>query len=66
MAAAKRDFITFNYYSSDTVKSCLQDKHIEQCQLAITDEVELFGYCPWSAIDLSAPSGSKQTFGSVL
>ena len=27
-------------------------KHIEQIQLAITDGVEMMGYCPWSAIDL--------------
>ena len=27
-------------------------KHIEQAKLAITDGVNLIGYCPWSAIDL--------------
>lgn len=28
------------------------EKHIEQIKWAITDGVEVFGYCPWSAIDL--------------
>ncbi len=27
-------------------------KHIQQCGLAIKDGVNLFGYLPWSAIDL--------------
>lgn len=27
-------------------------KHIQQARLAITDGVDLIGYCPWSAIDL--------------
>ena len=26
--------------------------HIEQVKLAITDGVEMMGYCPWSALDL--------------
>lgn len=32
--------------------------HIDQIQLALTDGVDVFGFCPWSAIDLvSYPSG---------
>ncbi len=26
--------------------------HINQLRLAVTDGVEVMGYCPWSAIDL--------------
>jgi 6-phospho-beta-glucosidase len=41
-------------------------KHIEQCQLAITDGVKLFGYCPWSAIDLvSTHQGVSKRYGFV-
>ncbi|MXO80520.1 family 1 glycosylhydrolase, partial [Paenibacillus sp. OT2-17] len=41
-------------------------KHIKQCQLAITDGVELFGYCPWSAIDLvSTHQGVSKRYGFV-
>ena len=41
-------------------------KHIKQCQLAITDGVELFGYCPWSAIDLvSTHQGSSKRYGFI-
>jgi 6-phospho-beta-glucosidase len=42
-------------------------QHIEQMQLAITDGVDLFGYCPWSAIDLiSTHSGAKKRYGFVF
>src|SRR5699024_4457630 len=35
-------------------------QHIEQIQLAITDGVEVFGFSPWSAIDLvSTHQGSS-------
>ncbi len=41
-------------------------KHIEQAHLAITDGVELIGYCPWSAIDLiSTHEGFKKRYGFV-
>jgi len=41
-------------------------KHLEQAQLAITDGVELFGYCPWSAIDLvSTHQGSSKRYGFI-
>ncbi len=41
-------------------------RHIEQLQLAITDGVELFGYCPWSAIDLvSTHSGAAKRYGFI-
>jgi 6-phospho-beta-glucosidase len=41
-------------------------KHIEQAKLAITDGVKLFGYCPWSAIDLvSTHEGCRKRYGFV-
>ncbi|MEK4951341.1 glycoside hydrolase family 1 protein [Bacillus sp. FSL W8-1127] len=41
-------------------------KHLEQCQLAITDGVELFGYSPWSAIDLvSTHQGINKRYGFI-
>ena len=41
-------------------------KHIEQAKLAITDGVELLGYCPWSAIDLiSTHQGFKKRYGFI-
>jgi len=41
-------------------------KHLEQAQLAITDGVELFGFCPWSAIDLvSTHQGSSKRYGFI-
>ncbi|MCP3744775.1 glycoside hydrolase family 1 protein [Paenibacillus jamilae] len=41
-------------------------KHIEQIQLAITDGVEVFGFCPWSAIDLvSTHQGSSKRYGFI-
>lgn len=41
-------------------------KHIEQAKLAITDGVKVFGYCPWSAIDLvSTHEGCKKRYGFI-
>ena len=41
-------------------------KHIEQIQLAITDGVEMMGYCPWSAIDLiSTHEGAVKRYGFI-
>ncbi len=40
--------------------------HIQQMQLAITDGVEMMGYCPWSAIDLiSTHEGMKKRYGFI-
>lgn len=40
--------------------------HIEQMRLAITDGVEMMGYCPWSAIDLiSTHEGMKKRYGFI-
>jgi len=41
-------------------------RHIEACQLAMEDGVMLFGYCPWSVIDLlSSHQGFKKRYGFV-
>lgn len=41
-------------------------KHIEQIQLAITDGVEMMGYCPWSALDLvSTHEGIVKRYGFI-
>ncbi len=41
-------------------------RHLEQIQLAITDGVDVFGYCPWSALDLvSTHSGAAKRYGFV-
>ena len=41
-------------------------RHIEQLQLAISDGVDLFGYCPWSAIDvISTHSGASKRYGFI-
>ncbi|MBB5326067.1 6-phospho-beta-glucosidase [Anoxybacillus tepidamans] len=41
-------------------------EHIKQAQLAITDGVDLIGYCPWSAIDLvSTHQGISKRYGFI-
>jgi len=41
-------------------------KHIEQARLAVDDGVDLFGYCPWSAIDLiSTHQGFSKRYGFI-
>lgn len=41
-------------------------KHIIQMRLAITDGVEMIGYCPWSAIDLiSTHEGMRKRYGFI-
>lgn len=42
------------------------EQHIEQVQLAISDGIEVFGYCPWSAIDLvSTHQGCSKRYGFI-
>ncbi len=41
-------------------------QHIKQIQLAISDGAKVFGYCPWSAIDLiSTHEGMKKRYGFI-
>lgn len=40
--------------------------HLEQLQLALTDGVDIFGYCPWSALDLvSTHQGYAKRYGFI-
>ncbi|WP_158372824.1 glycoside hydrolase family 1 protein [Cellulosimicrobium cellulans] len=40
--------------------------HVEQIQEAITDGVDVLGYCPWSALDLvSTHQGMRKRYGFV-
>ncbi|BDI22590.1 glycoside hydrolase family 1 protein [Herbiconiux sp. L3-i23] len=42
------------------------EQHIRQIQYAITDGVEVMGYCPWSAIDLiSTHQGIRKRYGFI-
>ena len=41
-------------------------QHITQMRLAISDGVEMMGYCPWSAIDLvSTHEGIRKRYGFI-
>lgn len=41
-------------------------EHLKACELAIEDGVELFGYCPWSVMDLlSSHQGFKKRYGFI-
>lgn len=41
-------------------------EHIKQMRLAISDDVEMMGYCPWSAIDLiSTHEGMRKRYGFI-
>ncbi len=41
-------------------------RHIEQIQLAVSEGVEMMGYCPWSAIDLvSTHEGIVKRYGFI-
>ena len=50
----------------DGYRSEYLEAHIRQMRLAITDGVELMGYCPWSAIDLvSTHQGYGKRYGFI-
>jgi 6-phospho-beta-glucosidase len=41
-------------------------RHIEQIQWAISDGVDVFGYCPWAAIDvISTHQGCSKRYGFI-
>lgn len=41
-------------------------QHIEQIQYALSDGIEVFGYCPWAAIDLiSTHQGASKRYGFI-
>ena len=42
------------------------EKHLKQMKLAITDGVEVMGYCPWAAIDVvSTHQGYQKRYGFI-
>lgn len=50
----------------DTARIDYLRRHIEQIALAVTDGVEVLGYCPWSAIDLiSTHQGCSKRYGFI-
>ena len=41
-------------------------EHLQQMRLAITDGVEMLGYCPWAAIDVvSTHQGYRKRYGFI-
>lgn len=60
------DELTANEKVHDVYRIDYLRKHLEQCRLAIGDGVQLFGYCPWSFMDLlSTTSGFRKRYGFV-
>lgn len=62
----QEDILTEEGTIHDDYRINYLETHIEQLELAIDDGVELFGYCPWSAIDLiSTHEGFRKRYGFV-
>lgn len=41
-------------------------EHLQQMRLAITDGVQILGYCPWAAIDVvSTHQGYRKRYGFI-
>ena len=50
----------------DTYRIDFIRDHLRQMQLAITDGVEMIGYCPWAAIDVvSTHQGYRKRYGFI-
>ncbi len=61
-----RDILTVDGKIHDQEKINYLREHIKQMQLAISDGVEIFGYCPWSAVDLvSTHQGLGKRYGFI-
>ena len=60
------DLLTDEGRIHDTYRIEYLQQHIRSCALAMQDGVELWGYCPWSVIDLlSSHQGFKKRYGFV-
>lgn len=60
------DVLTEDQHVHDDYRIDYIRDHIAACHDAINDGVELFGYCPWSAIDLlSSHQGFKKRYGFI-
>lgn len=58
--------LTNNNQIHDKYRINFLKNHLEQCRLAINDGVKLFGYCPWSFMDLlSTTSGFRKRYGFI-
>lgn len=61
-----RDELTADGKIHDAEKIDYLAAHVQQMQLAISDGVEIFGYCPWSAVDLvSTHQGLGKRYGFI-
>ncbi len=61
-----RDIVTEDGKVHDNYRIDYLKRHFKQAQLAITDGVELIGYCPWSFMDLvSTHQGYGKRYGFV-
>jgi 6-phospho-beta-glucosidase len=60
------DKVEANGEINDDYRITYLQQHIEQVKLAISDGVEVFGYSPWSAIDLiSTHQGCSKRYGFI-
>lgn len=60
------DKLTKNFKIHDNYRIEYLKQHIQQMKYAVSDGVEIIGYCPWSAIDLvSTHEGVSKRYGFV-
>ena len=60
------DTLTDDYRIHDDYRIEYLEKHVVQIKNAISDGVEIIGYCPWSAIDLvSTHQGVSKRYGFI-
>ena len=60
------DTLTDDYRIHDDYRIEYLEKHVVQIRNAISDGVEIIGYCPWSAIDLvSTHQGVSKRYGFI-
>lgn len=61
-----RDILEADKSVHDSYRIDYLKAHIEQIQMALTDGVEVIGYCPWSAIDVvSTHQGYGKRYGFI-
>lgn len=61
-----KDILEKNDIINDDDRIDFIEKHLEQLKLAISDGVDVLGYCPWSAIDVvSTHQGYGKRYGFI-
>lgn len=61
-----KDILTEDHQIHDEYRIDYLKRHFHQARLALTDGVDLIGYCPWSFIDLvSTHQGYQKRYGFV-